>query len=112
MTKMYGTDYTDKVDLIAEKDGVCYLYVVQSDELDDEKTLALQDKLNNYLSFILDGQLKEEYPDKALLRKVVRIEFQHQPTGIAAEFLERVRPVFEAAGVCFEYSASGVSNDT
>jgi hypothetical protein len=111
MTKMYGTDYPDKVDLIAEKDGACYLYVVQSDELDDEKTLALQDKLNNYLSFILDGQLKEEYPDKALLRKVVRIEFQYLPTGIAAEFLERVRPVFEAAGVRFEYSASGVSND-
>ena len=48
MTKKYGTDYPDKVDLIAEKDGACYLYVVQSDEMDDEKTLALQDKLNNY----------------------------------------------------------------
>lgn len=111
MTKKYGTNYPGMVDLIAEKDGVCYLYVVQSDELDDEKTLALQDKLNNYLSFILDGQLKEEYPDKALLRKVVRIELQHQPTGIAAKFLERVRPVFEVAGVCFEYSFSSVHND-
>ncbi len=109
MSKKYGTDYPDKVDLVTEKDGVCYLYVVQSDELDGERTLALQEKLNNYLSFILDGQLKEEYPDKALLRKVVRIEFQHPPTGIAAEFLERLRPVFETEGVGFEYSIYGES---
>lgn len=112
MIKKYGTDYTNKVDLITEKDGACYLYVVQSAEMDEEKTLALQDKLNNYLSFILDGQLKEEYPDKALMRKVVCIEFQHQPTGIAAEFMDRVRPVFEAEGVCFEFSVSGISVDT
>jgi hypothetical protein len=111
MSKKYGTDYPDKVDLITEKDGVCYLYVIQSDELDDERTLALQEKLNNYLSFILDGQFVKEYPERAQLRRVVRIELQYEPTGIAAEFLKKVKPVFEAEGVGLEYTVSKVSND-
>ena len=111
MSKKYGTDYPDKVDLITEKDGICYLYVVQSDELDGERTLALQEKLNNYLSFILDGQFEKEYPERAVLRKVVRIELQHKPAGIAAEFLRKVKPVFEAEGIGLECAVCGVSND-
>ena len=103
MTERYGTDYPDVVDLITEKDGSCYLYVIQSAELDDERTLALQTKLNNYLAFILDGQLEREYPGKALLNKVVRIELQHPATGIAAEFLERIGAYFQAEGVGFEF---------
>jgi len=107
MTKKYGTDHPDKVDLITEKDGVCYLYIVQSDALDGEKTLALQQKLNNYLSFILDGQLEKEFPERAKLKKIVRIDLQYMPTGVAAEFLMKVKPVFEAEGVGFEYTVQG-----
>ena len=103
MTERCGTDHPDVVDLIAEKDGICYLYVIQSAELDDERTLALQTKLNNYLAFILDGQLEREYPAKALLDKVVRIELQHPATGIAAEFLDGIGVHFQREGVGFEF---------
>ncbi len=108
MDRAYGTDHPNRIDVIAENDGVCYLYVIQADHLDDERTLALQDKLNNYLAFILDGQLEQEFPDKANLRKVVRVELKHSPPDLAADFLVAVGGTFEAEGIGFEY---GVFDD-
>ena len=102
MVRRYGTDFPDQVDLVTVEDGVCYLYVVQSDELDGERTLALQTKLNNYLAFILDGQLEEAYPEKAQLPKVIRIELLHRPEGVAAEFLDKVAPHIKKEGIGFE----------
>jgi len=102
MSQRYGTDHPEVIDVITEKDDTCYLYVIQDAELDDERTLALQTKLNNYLAFILDGQLAEEYPSKAQLQKVIRIELQYPATGVAAEFLERIEPYLQKEGVGFE----------
>ena len=102
MVRRFGTDFPDKVDMVTVDDGVCYLYVVQGHELDGERTLALQEKLNNYLAFILDGQFEQEYPERALLQKVIRVELLHKPEGVAAEFLEKVAPHIEKEGIGFE----------
>ncbi len=102
MVRQFGTDFPDKVDMVTVEDGVCYLYVVQGHELDGERTLALQTKLNNYLAFILDGQLEQEYPKKAQLQKVIRVELLYRPEGVAAEFLEKVAPLIEKEGIGFE----------
>ena len=101
--RQYGTAHPDKVDLIGEEGGICYLHVIQTDELDDERTLLLQTKLNNYLAFILDGQLDDEHPDKASLKKVVRVHLQHEPSGVANQFLSMVGEVFQRENVGFEY---------
>ena len=98
----FGTDFPDKVDMVTVEDGVCYLYVVQGHELDGERTLALQTKLNNYLAFILDGQFAQEYPDKAPLPKVIRVELLYEAEGVAAEFLEKVGPLIKKEGIGFE----------
>jgi len=60
-----GAKYPEVIDFLTEKDGVCSLYIVQSTPLDDGLTLKLQEKINNYLAFALDGQLAKEYPDMA-----------------------------------------------
>lgn len=99
----YGTANPDKVDLIGEEGGVCYLHVIQADELDDERTLLLQTKLNNYLAFILDGQFEEEHPEKAGLPKVVKVHLQHEPSGVASQFLSLVGEAFRKESVGFEY---------
>ena len=51
----------------------------------------LQEKLNAYVSFILDGEMKENFPH--LLGKPVRIELRtsHEPPQRAMEFLGRAR---------------------
>lgn len=51
----------------------------------------LQEKLNAYVSFILDGEMKENFPH--LLGKPVRIELRtvHEPPQRAMDFLGRAR---------------------
>ena len=51
----------------------------------------LQEKLNAYVSFILDGEMKENFPH--LIGKPVRIELRtsHEPPQRAMEFLGRAR---------------------
>lgn len=103
MDRKYGTDHPEKIDAFVVRDGTLYLYIIQADELDGERTLALQNKLNNYLAFILDGQLEEEYPDMVEWPKVVRLELRLTPVGVAAEFLNLVGNALEAEGVGFEF---------
>lgn len=63
MSLNYGTDHPDKIDIISENNGTCYLWIAQSQLLEEETLFLLQDKINNYLTFILDGQLAEVFPE-------------------------------------------------
>lgn len=103
----YGAQHPEVIDFIAHKDNVCSLYIVQNDPLDGELTLKLQEKINNYLAFSLDGQLAREYPDMAKMKLRIEIEIQHKPEGVAAKFIEKVRPIIEAEGLEFLVKIGG-----
>ncbi len=106
MSLSYGTDHPDKVDIIGENDGTCYLWIVQSKFLDEDNLFLLQDKINNYLTFILDGQLAEAFPERIDMPKIVRVVYQHDLNDIAIDFLEQVRSIFDDEGIGFEYGVS------
>jgi hypothetical protein len=57
----------------------------------EEQLFQLQEKLNAYLSFALDGEMAEAYPDlvKVSLRVVLRC--MDAPPAEAVEFLAQVR---------------------
>jgi len=57
----------------------------------EQQLFQLQEKLNAYVSFILDGEMKENFPH--LLGKSVRIELRtsHEPSERALGFLGRAR---------------------
>ncbi len=97
----HGAEYPEVIDFITSKDNVCSLYIVQGMYLDDELTLKLQEKINNYLTYVLDGQLEKEYPDMANMNKRIQIDLQFKPEGVAADFLEKVRPHIEKEGIEF-----------
>ena len=101
-----GAEFPEVIDYLTDKDGVCSLYIVQSMPLDDELTLKLQEKINNYLSFALDGQLIDEYPDMAGKKVQIKLELQYRPEGVAAEFIEKVAPHIEAEGIGFHVQVS------
>ena len=103
MCLKYGTAHPDKVDFIGLEDGICNLWIVQSERLNENNLLLLQEKINNYLAFILDGQMAEEFPHMSGLPKLVKIVLQYDATGISAEFLERVSTVFRNEGIGFQY---------
>lgn len=79
------------IDVIAEdkKTGEAVLVMNEPNEWDgsDEQLLALQERFNAYLSFILDGELAEVHPE--LAHKATRIELrcEHMPDSDALELL-------------------------
>jgi len=59
--------------------------------LGELQLFQLQEKLNAYLSFVLDGEMEESFPH--LMNKPVRIELRtlHEPSEEALGFLQRVK---------------------
>src|SRR5438093_12375467 len=84
-------DRTGVIDVIAHdpKTGQVVLVMNEPDEWDGsyEQLLALQERFNAYLSFLLDGEMAADHPD--LAGKAVRIELRcaHVPDTRAIELL-------------------------
>jgi len=82
---------TGVIDVIAHdtKTGEVVLMMNQPNEWDgsDEQLLALQERFNTYVSFLLDGEIVEAHPD--LAGKPARIELRcaHMPDPRAIELL-------------------------
>ena len=71
----------------------------------------LQEKLNAYVSFILDGEMKETFPH--LAEKPVRIELRtaHEPPRRAMEFLGRARDQLSLQRITLEVVLIGEERD-
>jgi hypothetical protein len=90
-----GIERTGMLDAFAHdtRDDVLVLAMFETRpwNLGDRQLWQLQEKLNAYVSFILDGELKDNFPD--LVGKPVRIELRavHEPSERAMGFLGRAR---------------------
>src|SRR5260370_18703587 len=79
------------IDVIADdaKTGEVVLVMNEPDawNCSDERLLALQERFNAYVSFLLDGEMAETHPD--LVGKLARIEVRcaHMPDARALELL-------------------------
>jgi len=71
-------------------------------EFGEQQLYQLQEKLNAYVSFILDGEMKENFPH--LLGKPVRIELRtaYEPPQRAMDFLGRAREQLGLQGIQLE----------
>jgi len=84
-------DRTGVIDLIAQdpKTGEVVLVMSEPGEWNgsDEQLLALQERFNAYISFLLDGEMVEAHPEFA--GKLARIELRcaHVPDTRALELL-------------------------
>jgi hypothetical protein len=84
-------DRTGVIDVIAEdsKTGEVVLVMNEPDQWEgsDEQLLALQERFNTYVSFLLDGEMAETHPE--LARRTARIELRcaHMPDARAVELL-------------------------
>src|SRR5215469_9608829 len=84
-------EWTGIIDLIAEdtKTGEAVLVMNEPDEWNgcDEQLLALQERFNVYVSFLLDGEMAETHPE--LARRPARIELRcaHMPDKGTLELL-------------------------
>ena len=84
-------DRTGIIDAIAEdkRTGEVVLVMNEPNEWDgsDGQLLALQERFNAYVSFLLDGEMAEAHPE--LVGKPARIELRcgHMPDASALELL-------------------------
>ena len=90
-----GLERTGMLDAFAHdtRDDVLVLAMFETRSWDqgDRQLFQLQEKLNAYVSFILDGEMGENFPH--LTGKPVRIELRtsHEPSERALGFLGRAR---------------------
>ncbi len=64
-----------------------------------DRLLRIQTKLNDYLSFALDGELGRHFPELAGKKVHVRIDCDHVPDSDSSAFLNRLGGAAEQHGV-------------
>ena len=61
----------------------------------DERLLQLQEKINYYLSFVLDGQLSRTYPDYKNKQVVFQLNCSFPPDESTRTFLDQVKKALD-----------------
>jgi hypothetical protein len=69
---------------------------------EETQLFQLQEKLNAYLSFVLDGELKDAYPDLAGKRVTIQLRTLHEPDEKAVDFVRRIREQLDLQQIAFE----------
>jgi len=81
----------DVIDVIASdpKTGEVVLVMNEADEWNgsDEQLLALQERFNAYVSFLLDGEMATDHPHLAGKRARIEVRCTHIPDARALELL-------------------------
>ncbi|MGC1480997.1 MAG: DUF6572 domain-containing protein [Chthoniobacterales bacterium] len=100
-----GLDHPGVLDACAydERIGrvVLAMFATQSWE-DENQGLKLQEKLNAYASFALDGEMAEQMPDLAGRALTIQLRTVYEPTERVLGFLQIVREQLEFQDIVFE----------
>jgi hypothetical protein len=84
-------DRTGVIDVIAEdkKTGEVVLVMNGPEKWDgsDEQLLALQERFNAYVSFLLDGEMAADHPDLAGKPARIEVRCAHMPDAHSLELL-------------------------
>ena len=69
---------------------------------EERQLFQLQEKLNAYLSFILDGELNEAYPEFVGKQVEIQLRTVHEPDARAFDLIRRVREQLALQQITFE----------
>jgi len=103
-----GVEFAEVIDLLAHnaKTGRVELVMFEPRPWDggEEQLFQLQEKLNAYMSFALDGEMTDTYPELADKPLAVILRCVELPPGEAVEFLSQVREQIALQGIELEVS--------
>lgn len=102
-----GIRYPGVIDLVTQGDEGVRLVLVQTEPLASGDAEALQEKLNNYLSFALDGQLVAIYPEAVGKPIAIRVDLYAAPEEAIMSFLRAFRAATMDYDVSLEVSTNG-----
>jgi hypothetical protein len=106
-----GVEHAHVIDIVADdaKTGEAVLIILEPRPWDGSelRLFQLQEKLNAYLSFALDGEMAETYP--GLMSKPLRIQIDclGMPDSTVVEFLSVVREQVGFQGINLEVRVMG-----
>lgn len=107
----HGLDKPAVLDAIAHDtradEAVLAMFETRPWSGEDWQLFQLQEKLNAYVSFALDGEMTESYP--ALAGKNLRIQLRsvHEPDDRTLGFCERIREQLALQDIAFEVVVIG-----
>ena len=90
-----GVEFAEVIDLLTHdpRSGKVELVMFEARPWDggEEQLFQLQEKLNAYISFALDGEMADSYPELANKPLSVVLRCLEMPPGEAVDFLAKVR---------------------
>jgi hypothetical protein len=105
-TQVKGLEHPGVLDALAHDTRadkiVLAMYEVRPWTGEESQLFQLQEKLNAYLSFILDGELEESFPDLAAKSVEIQLRTASDPDANALEFISRVREQLALQQITFE----------
>ena len=102
-----GIAFPSVVDLVTEGSESVHLVLVETRQLEESDAPALQEKLNNYLSYALDGGLASQFPSAEGKHTVIRIDLYAQPDVSIHEFVRKYSGALVEYGVSLEVNING-----
>lgn len=101
-----GVEHADIIDMIYHDREVdqAVLVMVEPRKWDgsEERLFQLQEKFNAYLSFALDGEWMESYPELAKKSLRIQLESVYMPDSRALELLHRIHEQISFQGITLE----------
>lgn len=102
-----GIFHPGKLDLVTCGDDGFRLILVEERALSEDDAPALQEKLNNYLGFAIDGCLLEQYPEARGKKVTIRIDLYAQPMPFILQFVHQYKMAIAQYGVALELVING-----
>jgi hypothetical protein len=112
--KTSGLEHANVIDVIAHDPQTDEVALIMHEPRawtgSDEQLFQLQEKINTYLAFALDGEMAETYP--AFVGKTVRLQLDcaEPPGARTLEFIGMVRDQIAFQGIKFEIRVIGQSS--
>jgi hypothetical protein len=105
LTQGTGIQNPAVVDLVTydPKSGECVLIMTETRPWDGsaDRVLELQKKINNYLSFALDGQMARQHPGSVGKPVRLQLDCEVPPDRETEHFIELVREKLRPEGIRF-----------
>lgn len=108
-----GVEHAGVIDFLGFDSGAAEVVLVMVERRPwlnvDEQLFQLQEKLNAYLSFALDGEMVEAYPQFVGKPLKIRLECAEPPVEGALNFLQHVYEQSSLQGITFEVEVTAAT---
>ena len=106
-----GVEHAHVIDLVAHdaKEGAVALIMLEPRPWDGSelRLFQLQEKVNAYLSFALDGEMAEAYPQLVSLPLRLQLDCATPPDAMTVSFLSHVREQIGFQGIDLQVRVMG-----